>query len=81
MQTCDLLEGLIMPVEDRRNIIPEHMERLFIFAIMWGQGALLELADRLKLQIFLQKHKSKPKLPKLVGEETIFEYMVNSEGQ
>lgn len=70
-----------MPVEDRRNMSQEHMEHLFIFAVMWGQGALLELDDRQKLQTCIQKHKSKPKLPKLQGDETIFEYMVNAEGK
>ncbi|CAG5131666.1 unnamed protein product, partial [Candidula unifasciata] len=58
-----------------------HFENLFIFALMWSLGALLELDDRAKMQEFLLKHKSRLRYPKLVGEETMFEYLVASDGK
>ncbi|XP_035824314.1 dynein heavy chain 8, axonemal, partial [Aplysia californica] len=82
LELCDLLEGLIPPSsEDRKNMTTEYLERLFIFALMWSHGALLELDDRAKLQMFMMKHKSKLKYPKLQGEETIFEFVVSSDGE
>ncbi|GIY16074.1 dynein heavy chain 8, axonemal [Caerostris darwini] len=77
-QAMDLLDGLLPDVE----ITAVHYERLFIFAMMWSFGALLELEDRSKMQIFLTKHKPKLDLPKMspATKETIFEYMVDAEG-
>ncbi|KAK6967898.1 dynein heavy chain 8 axonemal, partial [Biomphalaria glabrata] len=81
-QMCDLLEGLIpASVEERKNMTANHMEHLFIFALMWSLGALLELDDRTKMQEFLLKHKSKLNFPKITGDETIFEYLVAADGK
>lgn len=55
------------------------MERLITFAAMWSLGALLELTDRLKLQQFLMGNGKLP-LPKCGVDDTIFEYMVNEQG-
>ncbi|GFR77163.1 dynein heavy chain 8, axonemal, partial [Elysia marginata] len=80
-QVCDLLEGLIpASPEERKNMSPKHLEHLFIFSLMWSLGALLELDDRLKMQEFMRKHKSKLSYPKLEGEETIFEFLVAHDG-
>ncbi|KAH9487618.1 Dynein heavy chain 8, axonemal, partial [Bulinus truncatus] len=82
LEMCDLLEGLIpASVEERKNMSSNHMEHLFIFALMWSLGALLELDDRNKLQEFLLKHKSKLDFPKITGDETIFEYLVAGDGR
>ena len=61
-QTCDLLEGLI---EDRGDSLePVHLERLYIFAVMWSLGALMELHDRdafehcLRINQVLRRHES-----------------------
>ncbi|XP_055862272.1 dynein axonemal heavy chain 8-like isoform X3 [Biomphalaria glabrata] len=82
-QMCDLLQGLIpASIEDKnKHFHPKHMDHLFIFCLMWSLGALLELDDRVKMQEFLLRHKSKLNYPKICGEETIFEYMVGPEGQ
>lgn len=80
-QMCDLLEGLIpVSMEERKNMTQQHFENLFIFALMWSLGALLELDDRAKMQEMLLKHKSRLRFPKIQGEETIFEYLVASDG-
>lgn len=75
----DLLDGLIPP---EAELIAVHYERLFIFALMWSFGALLELEDRSQMEMFLKKHKPKLDLPKVhpAQNENIFEFLVDAEG-
>uniref|UniRef100_A0A8C9TK44 Dynein axonemal heavy chain 8 n=1 Tax=Scleropages formosus TaxID=113540 RepID=A0A8C9TK44_SCLFO len=81
MQSANLLEGLI-PTKEAGGIVNNmQLERLFIFCIMWSVGAILELDDRDKLEAFLRAHKSKVNLPPTKPGETIFEYMVNQNGE
>ena len=76
-QSLDLLEGLI----DKDKTPPtEMMGRYFVFALMWSLGAMLELYDRKKLEEFLVQKKILD-LPKIKGEETIFEYLVSENGE
>ena len=58
-----------------------HLERLFIFTVMWSLGALLELEDRARMEAFMLQHESGLSYPPLSGEETIFEYVVSDTGQ
>lgn len=76
-QSIDLLEGLI-----NKEKIPSgaHLGRLYVFALMWSLGALLELFDRKKLEEFLVEKKNLD-LPKIKGDETIFEYVVAENGE
>lgn len=72
-QMLDILDGLLeKPVKGNRTL-----ERLFLFALMWSLGAVLELEDRVKLEIFLLQHKSKMRWPKKLPTESIFEYTVD----
>uniref|UniRef100_A0A8B9SWZ3 Dynein heavy chain 5, axonemal n=1 Tax=Anas platyrhynchos TaxID=8839 RepID=A0A8B9SWZ3_ANAPL len=71
-QAIDLLQ---------KQLNEEHIARLFIFAVMWSVGALLELDDRLKMELFLRKHSAVKELPAVSGEETMFEFVINSCGQ
>ncbi|XP_023932850.1 dynein heavy chain 8, axonemal [Lingula anatina] len=82
-QTCDLLEGLIIHAidHDKAHYSANHLERIFIFALMWSIGALLELEDRAKMEEFLKSHESHLDLPPVKGEETIFEYVVSASGE
>ncbi|XP_065179973.1 dynein axonemal heavy chain 5-like [Sycon ciliatum] len=59
---------------------PEVLERYYIFSLMWSVGALLELADRKKLEEFLRAETSL-NLPKIHpgSGDTIFEYVVNED--
>ncbi|XP_043921456.1 dynein axonemal heavy chain 5-like [Protopterus annectens] len=78
-QAIDLLQGLLYAEHDKQ-LSQEHLARLFVFAIMWSAGALLELEDRAKMETFLKNHSSKLELPFIKGEETIFEFVVSDSG-
>ena len=75
-QACTILTGLIPEGEALPN---EVYEKLFIFALMWSLGCVLELADRDAMAQFLVKHPSKLMLPDIPSDTnfTIFEYVVN----
>uniref|UniRef100_H3AFE6 Dynein axonemal heavy chain 5 n=1 Tax=Latimeria chalumnae TaxID=7897 RepID=H3AFE6_LATCH len=79
-QAIDLLQGLLTGVEDKQ-LSQEHVAHLFIFALMWSVGALLELDDRVKMEQFLRTHTATLELPITKEDETIFEFVVNDNGQ
>ena len=76
----NLLEGLIPTKETGGLAGDHHLERLFVFCLMWSLGALLELQDREKLENFIQAHDSHIDVPQTQQGETMFEYMVNTNG-
>ncbi|CAB1339925.1 unnamed protein product [Coregonus sp. 'balchen'] len=78
--SVNLLEGLIPTKEAGGLVSSMQLERLFVFCLMWSVGALLELEDREKLEAFIRAHESKVDIPKTQPGETIFEYMVNQNG-
>lgn len=47
------VQGLLPVPEDKQGA-HGHVGRLFVFAVMWSLGALLELDDRAKMEAFLQ---------------------------
>ena len=83
-QAMDLLSWL-MPGEEYDNPShaphksPQHLERLYIFALMWSVGALLELDDRAKMEAFLAQQGGLD-LPPVAATETMFECVVDEEG-
>lgn len=77
-QTCDLLAGL---VDINKTYSEPYLERIFIFATMWSLGAVLELDDRDKFEEFVLNHPSKLKWPQSESNESIFEFVVNSNGE
>ncbi|XP_067233367.1 dynein axonemal heavy chain 5-like [Chanodichthys erythropterus] len=79
-QTIDLLQGLLPEVEEKHQT-EAHINRLFIFAVMWSVGALLELDDRAKMEVFLKKHNARLDLPRTEGDQTIFEFVVSATGE
>ncbi|KAM6989324.1 dynein axonemal heavy chain 8-like [Tautogolabrus adspersus] len=81
MQSVNLLEGLI-PTKDKGGLVgSKHLERLFVFCLMWSLGALLELEDRDKLEAYIRAHENKIDVPQTQSGETMFEYMVNRNGE
>ncbi|XP_015430178.1 PREDICTED: dynein heavy chain 8, axonemal [Dufourea novaeangliae] len=76
-QCIDLLEGLL-----GQDVLPaHHIEKIFLFSLMWSLGAVLELEERNALQEFLLNHESKCNWPRIKEDETIFEYLVSETGE
>ncbi|XP_044063801.1 dynein axonemal heavy chain 5 isoform X1 [Siniperca chuatsi] len=84
MQCINMLQGLIPPKEQGGELSREHLERLYVFALMWSTGALLELDDRRKMEIWLRGNDSiclnLPDIP-LDSDDTMFDYHVTADGQ
>ncbi|KAM6935222.1 dynein axonemal heavy chain 5 isoform 3-T3 [Lycodopsis pacificus] len=84
MQCINMLQGLIPPKEQCGELSREHLERLYVFALMWSTGALLELDDRRKMEIWLRGNDSiclnLPDIP-LDSDDTMFDYHVTADGQ
>ncbi|XP_018342058.1 PREDICTED: dynein heavy chain 8, axonemal [Trachymyrmex septentrionalis] len=81
-QCIDLLEGLNVGNSDPSKTLSEqHIEKLFLFSLMWSLGALLELDGRFALQEYLVNHESNCNWPKYTEDETIFEYLVSDDGK
>lgn len=79
-QSVNLLESLI-PTKQAGGLASSlHLERLFVFCLMWSLGALLELEDRDKLEVFIREHESGLDVPEAQSGETMFEYMVERTG-
>ncbi|XP_070767347.1 dynein axonemal heavy chain 5 isoform X1 [Enoplosus armatus] len=84
MQCINMLQGLIPPREQCGELSREYLERLYVFALMWSTGALLELDDRRKMEIWLRRNDSiclnLPDIP-LDSDDTMFDYHVTEDGQ
>ncbi|KAG5886924.1 hypothetical protein JTB14_034200 [Gonioctena quinquepunctata] len=78
----DLLEET-EKVEENKILTNEHLAKLYVFALVWGMGAYLEIEDRLKFDVFMKESLGFLDLPvndrKHVGA-TVFDYVVNSDG-
>ena len=103
MQAMDLLSGLLAVEEHHEGhhehpttFTSQHLERLYIFALMWSVGALLELDERAKMEEYIVQMVRHPltvsiiicmvmqgglDLPPVQAGETIFEYVVEKTGQ
>ncbi|XP_044147017.1 dynein axonemal heavy chain 8 [Bufo gargarizans] len=82
MQSILLLEGCIPTIAGCSVPDPGHLHRLFVFALMWSLGALLELDSRERLEAFLRSHEYKLDLPEADPGtcQTMFEFLVNENG-
>ncbi|XP_076808265.1 dynein axonemal heavy chain 5-like [Clavelina lepadiformis] len=80
-QAIDLLRGLIPSHEEQgKQPSKDHLEKIFFFALMWSIGAIMELDDRAKMEQFIREKGPHLQIPPVKDDETIFEYMVNDEG-
>ena len=82
-QACQLLEGLIPAKEDNTSLPKSHLEKLYIFSLMWSIGALIELDDRAKMEQWLRSNKGDLDYPVCVegSGDTMFEFTVDKDGQ
>ncbi len=81
MGLCDLLGALIddcinvrVPVD---KLVSIGLEKLFLFALAWSVGGLLEFEDRVKFDEWLRKHDSARAMPAVMEGETLYEYVVD----
>ncbi|KAJ3396765.1 Dynein heavy chain 5, axonemal [Lobulomyces angularis] len=84
LNVCTLLTELIPKTDaNKTQISADYLERLFIFSVIWSIGALLELDERKKLQVFMLEKCSGLKFPQLDPNslDTLYEYFVNENGQ
>ncbi|XP_078543788.1 dynein axonemal heavy chain 5 [Lissotriton helveticus] len=84
MQSISMLQGLIPPKEQGVEVSHEHLERLYVFAMMWSVGALLELNDRSKMELWLRTQNAVTlNLPPIPpgSEDTMFDYYVAPDGK
>uniref|UniRef100_G1SYW3 Dynein axonemal heavy chain 5 n=1 Tax=Oryctolagus cuniculus TaxID=9986 RepID=G1SYW3_RABIT len=81
-QSINLLQGLIPPKEHGGELRPEHLQRLYIFALLWSVGAALEPAGRRRLEHWLREQPaSSLDLPPLAGPgDSAFDYYVALDG-
>ena len=91
-----LLEGLVPPevpleeVEDEDDLerdkpqpmTAEHLKRLYVFALIWGIGALLETTDRTKYDEHLRTNFETLDLPtsEKYPDAKVFDFLVNEKG-
>lgn len=82
MKACKLLNGLLPSKESKDQLNQQHVERLYVFALMWSVGAFLELDDRARFQEYVTNNQETnfgldlPTLP-AGSEDTIFDYFVH----
>ncbi|VVC98542.1 unnamed protein product [Leptidea sinapis] len=79
-QCIDVLIGLLqIEVPGGKVHTDRHLERLFVFAMMWSLGAVLELDARFKMAEFMTKLPVKIDWPGARSKEWVmpFDYMVN----
>ncbi|RVE46462.1 hypothetical protein evm_008872 [Chilo suppressalis] len=82
-QCIDVLIGLLqIEIPGGKIHTDRHLERLFIFAMMWSLGAVLELDARTLMAEFMMKLPVKMDWPGAKSKEWVmpFEYMVTETG-
>ncbi|XP_055965046.1 dynein axonemal heavy chain 5 [Sorex fumeus] len=83
MQSLNMLQGLVPAKEAGVEVTAVHLGRLYVFALMWSVGAVLELEGRRRLEHWLRSQEPQTlDLPPLVGaEDTMFDYYVAPDGE
>ncbi|XP_052742928.1 dynein axonemal heavy chain 8 [Bicyclus anynana] len=82
-QCIDVLVGLLqIEIPGGKMHTDRHLERLFIFSMMWSLGAVLELDARYKMAEFMTKLPVRMDWPGAKSKEFVmpFEFMVNETG-
>ena len=71
------------PQEQAGEVDPDHLGRLFVFAMMWSVGAVLELEGRRRMELWLRSREgSTLHLPQLTDPgDTMFDYYVAPDGE
>ncbi|KAL0227387.1 hypothetical protein P9112_014711 [Eukaryota sp. TZLM1-RC] len=78
-QCFKLLEAMVpQPNSDFSLKSPQHLERMFVFALIWSLGALLETEDRLKFDQFLRSECNLA-LPVCSSPHSVYDFWINEE--
>ncbi|XP_073412523.1 dynein axonemal heavy chain 8 [Dendrobates tinctorius] len=81
-QSINILQGCMPTTAE--NSVTDHgrLHRLFIFALMWSLGALLEQDCRDRFEAFLRNHKCKLDLPEadIEARQSMFDFLVDENG-
>ena len=69
--------------EQGGEVTAEHLERLYIFSLMWSVGAVLEPDGRRRVEHWLRSREMLAlDLPPLAGpDDTMFDYYVGLDGE
>ncbi|XP_049782831.1 dynein axonemal heavy chain 5 [Schistocerca cancellata] len=65
--------------DSSRHMEPEHLRKLYVFALVWGLGAFLSMSDRQPFDVFLRDKQAALALPPATA--TVFDYVVTKEGK
>ncbi|KAB0801458.1 hypothetical protein PPYR_05812 [Photinus pyralis] len=80
----DLAEETVKSAEPVELLTAEHLSKLYVFALTWGMGSLLETQDRAKFDAFLKENLQNLDLPVNNSRNvnaTVFDYVVNGSGE
>jgi dynein heavy chain len=85
-----ILDGLFNTFSTKQYLGEKHIERMFVFSVMWGIGGLLEFDDRVRFHkhMMIERRLDLPKVENLnavnVGAssmDTVFEYVIDENGE
>ncbi|XP_077138122.1 dynein axonemal heavy chain 8 isoform X2 [Ranitomeya variabilis] len=81
-QSINVLEGCTSTTAEHSVTDHGRLHRLFIFALMWSLGALLEQDCRDRFEAFLRNHKCKLALPEadVDARQSMFDFLVDENG-
>ena len=76
---CTLLDGLVPLLPNVETLSKQHVVRVFTYALIWTVGAILENADRARVDSFLREHALDLPPPGDVGghDDTVYDYFVD----
>ncbi|KAL0487737.1 dynein heavy chain [Acrasis kona] len=81
-----IIDGLFNSFSSKQFFTEKHIERMFIFGVMWGIGGLLESDDRSRFHRYMSQDRrlDLPKIEVQLGSkespETVFEYVIDEQG-
>jgi dynein heavy chain len=82
-----ILDGLFNTFSSKQYFNEKHIERMFVFAVMWGIGGLLEFDDRIRFHknLMMERRLDLPKVDTLNSAkdsvDTVFEYVIDESGE
>ncbi|XP_073529664.1 dynein axonemal heavy chain 8-like [Phyllobates terribilis] len=81
-QSINILEGCTPTTAEYGIADPGRLHRLFVFALMWSLGSLLEQDGRDRFEAFLRNHKCELDLPEadVEARQSMFDFVVDENG-